>query len=99
MSFANKTDWLSHDLPPDELNRAETKNLHFGFPACFGKNIADPELTPVATNCSSYRASTVDLAPHAAALGMTFYTGTQFPAEFRTKERDFTVFIAEHGSW
>jgi glucose/arabinose dehydrogenase len=29
-----------------------------------------------------------------AALGMRFYTGAQFPAEFRGN-----IFIAEHGSW
>jgi glucose/arabinose dehydrogenase len=29
-----------------------------------------------------------------AALGMRFYTGRQFPAEYRNN-----IFIAEHGSW
>jgi glucose/arabinose dehydrogenase len=29
-----------------------------------------------------------------AALGMRFYTGSQFPAEYRNN-----IFIAEHGSW
>ena len=31
---------------------------------------------------------------HSASLGMTFYTGTQFPAEYRG-----VAFAAEHGSW
>ncbi|MFT7651176.1 MAG: glucose/arabinose dehydrogenase, partial [Candidatus Azotimanducaceae bacterium] len=31
---------------------------------------------------------------HSAALGMTFYTGSQFP-----KNYDGALFIAEHGSW
>ena len=34
------------------------------------------------------------LGPHVAALGMRFYTGNQFPAEYRNN-----IFIAEHGSW
>jgi glucose/arabinose dehydrogenase len=34
------------------------------------------------------------LGPHVAALGMRFYTGTQFPAQYR-----HNIFIAEHGSW
>ena len=34
------------------------------------------------------------LGPHVAALGMRFYTGTQFPPTYRNQ-----VFIAEHGSW
>jgi len=31
---------------------------------------------------------------HTASLGMTFYTGAQFPAEYRN-----VAFAAEHGSW
>ncbi|TXG85886.1 MAG: sorbosone dehydrogenase family protein, partial [Rhodocyclaceae bacterium] len=31
---------------------------------------------------------------HVASLGMRFYTGRQFPAQYRNR-----IFIAEHGSW
>jgi glucose/arabinose dehydrogenase len=34
------------------------------------------------------------LGPHVAAIGMRFYNGAMFPAEYRNQ-----VFIAEHGSW
>jgi glucose/arabinose dehydrogenase len=34
------------------------------------------------------------LGPHAAALGMRFYTGKMFPAEYRD-----TIFVARRGSW
>ena len=34
------------------------------------------------------------LQPHNASLEMTFYDGSQFPAEYRGD-----VFAAEHGSW
>ncbi len=34
------------------------------------------------------------LGPHVAALGMRFYQGEMFPAEY-----DSQIFIAEHGSW
>jgi glucose/arabinose dehydrogenase len=34
------------------------------------------------------------LPPHAADLGMTFYTGRQFPEFYRGG-----IFTAEHGSW
>jgi glucose/arabinose dehydrogenase len=34
------------------------------------------------------------LGPHVAALGLRFYTGKMFPAEYRNN-----LFIAEHGSW
>ena len=56
------TDFLGHDLPPDELNRAPKKGIDFGFPACFGKNIQDPEVG-VGVDCTKRASSTVDLAP------------------------------------
>ena len=34
------------------------------------------------------------LGAHVAALGMRFYNGQQFPAEYKGN-----IFIAEHGSW
>jgi glucose/arabinose dehydrogenase len=34
------------------------------------------------------------MAPHAAAIGMRFYNGERFPAEYRGQ-----ILIAEHGSW
>ena len=34
------------------------------------------------------------LGPHVAAIGMRFYTGEQFPADYRGD-----ILIAEHGSW
>jgi len=34
------------------------------------------------------------LGPHTAALGMRFYTGSMFPAEYKN-----AIFIARHGSW
>eukprot|EP00884_Botryococcus_braunii_P003192 jgi/Botrbrau1/12874/Bobra.0188s0016.1 len=34
------------------------------------------------------------LGPHVAALGVAFYSGTQFPSTFNG-----SIFVAEHGSW
>lgn len=34
------------------------------------------------------------MAPHAADLGMTFYTGKTFPAKYQNG-----IFDAQHGSW
>jgi len=36
----------------------------------------------------------VKLGAHVASLGMRFYTGTMFPADYKNN-----IFIAEHGSW
>jgi glucose/arabinose dehydrogenase len=89
----NGRDWLGNDRPPDELNHAPRAGMHFGYPYCHGKEIADPELG-TRQSCSKSTPPIVELGPHVAALGMRFYTGNQFPAEYRGQ-----IFIAEHGSW
>jgi glucose/arabinose dehydrogenase len=89
----NGRDWLGDDLPPDELNRAPTPGMHFGFPYCHGRAIEDPDLGRE-EGCSGFEPPAQDLGPHVAALGMRFYTGTQFPKQYQGQ-----IFIAEHGSW
>ena len=89
----NGRDWLGNDIPPDELNRAPQIGMHFGFPFCHAGDIPDPEFGSL-RNCSEFTPPEMKLGPHVAALGMTFYTGTMFPEEYRNQ-----IFIAEHGSW
>ncbi|MCM3878658.1 MAG: sorbosone dehydrogenase family protein [Vicinamibacterales bacterium] len=89
----NGRDNLGDDLPGDELNRAPKAGMHFGYPYCHQGTIVDPELGGK-RQCSEFEAPAQRLLPHAAAIGMRFYTGSQFPQEYRNQ-----VFIAEHGSW
>jgi glucose/arabinose dehydrogenase len=89
----NGRDWMGDDRPPDELNRAPGPGLHFGFPFCHGRDVDDPEYGEEAA-CGTYVAPALELGPHVAALGMTFYRGDAFPEPYRSR-----VFIAEHGSW
>ncbi len=89
----NGRDMLGDDIPPDELNRAERAGLDFGFPYCHGVDIADPKFGAIG-RCSNAISPAQSLDPHAAALGMRFYTGSMFPKEYRRQ-----IFIAEHGSW
>lgn len=89
----NGRDWMGDNRPPDELNHAPKKGMHFGFPHCHGKNILDPEFGK-GYACSDFASPALELGPHVAALGMLFYTGDMFPEEYRNQ-----VFIAEHGSW
>lgn len=89
----NGRDWLGNENPPDELNAAQKKGMHFGFPYCHGGTIADPDFGK-GKRCDDYTPPAINLGAHAAALGMRFYTGEQFPAEYKKQ-----VFIAEHGSW
>ena len=89
----NGRDTMGDDVPPDTLNNAPKAGVRFGFPYCHAGKFPDPELGKRHA-CSEFRAAAQELGPHVAALGMRFYTGTQFPAAYRNR-----VFIAEHGSW
>ncbi|MCH8060774.1 MAG: PQQ-dependent sugar dehydrogenase, partial [Proteobacteria bacterium] len=89
----NGRDMLGDDLPPDELNHAPKAGLHFGYPYCHGGELADPEFG-AGRNCNDYTAPAQQLGPHVAPLGVRFYTGSMFPAEYHGQ-----IFVAEHGSW
>ena len=89
----NGRDMLGDDMPPCELNHAPRAGLHFGFPYCHGGDIPDPRFGK-GRDCGDYRPPVQKLGPHVAPLGVKFYTGDMFPAEYRNQ-----VFIAEHGSW
>jgi glucose/arabinose dehydrogenase len=90
----NQRDWLSEDMPLDELNRvAHPGKDHFGFPYCHSGMMTDPEFG-WGKSCDDYVKPAALLGPHAAPLGMRFYTGTMFPAKYRG-----AIFIARHGPW
>ena len=89
----NGRDMLGDDSPPDELNRAPRAGMNFGFPFCHGGELPDPEFG-AQRKCSEFDAPAQKLDPHVASLGMRFYSGTMFPAEYRNQ-----IFLAEHGSW
>ena len=58
-----------------------------------------PTASPTATSaradaCDGVTLPVQTMGPHAAAMGVHFYTGTMFPAEYRN-----TLFVARKGSW
>jgi glucose/arabinose dehydrogenase len=89
----NGRDMLGDDSPNDELNVAAKPGLHFGYPYCHEGTILDPQFGK-AKNCADYVAPVAKLGPHVAALGLKFYTGKMFPAEYQKQ-----LFIVNHGSW
>ncbi|MFW2405499.1 MAG: PQQ-dependent sugar dehydrogenase [Gammaproteobacteria bacterium] len=89
----NGRDMMGDDIPPCELNRITAPGQHFGFPFCHGSNIRDPQFGDLG-RCEESIAPVQALAPHAAPLGIAFYTGDLFPDDYAGN-----VFIAEHGSW
>mgnify|MGYP002338574958 CR=1 FL=1 len=89
----NGRDMLGDNRPPDELNKAPQKGMHFGYPFCHGKDLPDPKFGDK-QSCNKYTAPAQELGPHVAALGMIFYTGDMFPEKYQHQ-----ILIAEHGSW
>ncbi len=89
----NGRDNMGDDIPPDTLNHAPKPGLDFGFPYCHAGTIADPEFKS-SKPCSAFAQPAQRHGAHVASLGMRYYTGTQFPLQYRNQ-----IFIAEHGSW
>jgi glucose/arabinose dehydrogenase len=89
----NGRDWLSEELPQDELNRVTRPAQDFGAPYCYEGDLPDQEFG-WGRSCTEFVPPVAKLGAHAAVLGMRFYTGTMFPAEYRG-----AIFVARHGSW
>ena len=89
----NARDWVSDDLPSDKLNHISHLGEHFGYPYCHQGDMPDPKFA-LGHKCSEFTPPVVNLGAHVAPLGMKFYTGAQFPAEYKNN-----ILIAEHGSW
>ena len=89
----NGRDWVSEDYPEDELNRITKVGEHFGNPFCHQGDFLDPELG-WGRSCDEFVKPIAKMGPHTAALGMRFYTGKMFPAEYRDQ-----IFVARRGSW
>jgi len=89
----NGRDMMGDNVPPDTLHHAPKAGIDFGFPYCFAGDIPDPEFGKV-RKCSAFTPPAQKLGPHVASLGMLFYTGSMFPADYR-----YQILIAEHGSW
>ncbi len=89
----NQVDGMGDDLPPGELNRITAKGQHFGFPWYGGGKVRTDEHKDSEPPADAVFPA-VEMAPHAADLGMMFYTGKMFPNKYRGG-----IFSAQHGSW
>ena len=89
----NERDQLGDDLVPDYITSVHD-GAFYGWPYSYiGKHL-DPTVTERRPDLVA-KASVPDvlLPSHSAALGLMFYTGAQFPAEYR-----HNAFVALHGS-
>jgi len=90
----NERDGLGDNLVPDYITHVE-QGAFYGWPWWYIGAHQDPRHPGKHPELKdSTRVPDVLLQPHSASLGLTFYEGTQFPAEYHGD-----VFAAEHGSW
>jgi len=89
----NQVDGMGDDIPQGELNRTTAQGQNFGFPWYGGGHVRTNEYADSEPPADIVFPE-VEMAAHAADLGMMFYTGKQFPAAYRGG-----IFNAEHGSW
>lgn len=88
-------DWLGDKGPEDELNRLAKPGQNFGFPYCHANKITDPDVAKGKKDaCKDVTMPVTTMGPHAAAMGIHFYTGDMFPKEYQG-----LAFIARKGSW
>jgi glucose/arabinose dehydrogenase len=89
----NQVDGMGDNIPPGELNRQTEAGQHFGHPWYGGGTVRTNEYKDD-TPPEGIVHPAVEMDAHAADLGMTFYTGNQFPAKYKGG-----IFSAQHGSW
>ena len=80
----NGRDWLSEDVPEDELNRVTKVGQDFGAPYCYQGNLPDPDFG-WGHKCSDFTPPVALTGPHSAGLGMRSIPAT-VPEE--VQERD-----------
>jgi len=89
----NQVDGMGDLIPAGEMNRVTAAGQNFGFPWYGGGK----------TRTNEYKDETVpegvifpevEQDAHAADLGLSFYTGKQFPEKYRGG-----IFSTQHGSW
>jgi glucose/arabinose dehydrogenase len=90
----NERDMLGDDLPPDYATRV-VPGAFYGWPWYYMGAHEDPSHKRERPDLAEKTAvPDVLIQPHSAPLGIGFYEGSQFPAEFKGD-----AFVALHGSW
>jgi glucose/arabinose dehydrogenase len=90
----NERDMLGDNLVPDYMTQIRQGDF-FGWPYAYIGPHPDPDLGAKRPDLvKKTKVPDVLFESHSAALGLVFYDGTQFPAEYRGN-----AFVALHGSW
>ena len=89
----NGRDNLGDNIPPETIYKIR-EDANYGWPYCYGDRVPDQTMHPPPGYCDNTELPAVKLQAHMAPLGLAFYFGDQFPAEFKGD-----MFVAFHGSW
>ena len=90
----NERDGLGDNLVPDYVTRV-SENAFYGWPWFYIGDHEDPRHVGERPDLKGkITIPDVLLQAHSASLGLAFYQGSNFPAEYRGD-----AFAAEHGSW
>ncbi|EGL55462.1 MULTISPECIES: PQQ-dependent sugar dehydrogenase [Methylophaga] len=89
----NNVDMMGDDNPPGELNAAPKAGMHFGFPYYAGGKAQHPDWKDKQAP-QDVTFPVQEFQAHTASLGLKFYTGDMFPADYKGD-----AIIAQHGSW
>jgi len=91
-------DWLGDNEQEEEVNQLK-QGADYGWPYIYGNGKYNPADRPKGdTTYQQYLQKTtlptLTYQAHSAPIGMVFYTGTQFPTEYKND-----AFVAMRGSW
>lgn len=88
----NGRDGLGDDQPPETIYLVH-QGGDAGWPRCHSGRVIDPQFGGPG-DCEDVLSPAVEMQAHSAPLGLSFYTGDQFPETHRGD-----LFVAFHGSW
>lgn len=88
----NGRDLMGDDTPPETIYIVRD-GANYGWPTCHSGDIPDPDMGGPGA-CDGVEPPLAEMQAHTAPLGIAFYTGDTFPADYRGD-----LFIALHGSW
>jgi glucose/arabinose dehydrogenase len=89
----NGRDNLGDNIPPETIY-APQEDTNYGWPFCYGDRVPDESQNPPAGFCEKTGVPAVKMQAHSAPLGLAFYNGGKFPAQY-----DGDLFVGFHGSW
>ena len=93
-AVVNERDELGPNLVPDYLTSVK-RGAFYGWPYSYWGEHVDPRVKPQQPDLvKSAVMPDYALSSHVAPLGLAFYTGKSFPAEYSGG-----AFVGEHGSW